>query len=219
MKRPSETLLICFCVLYLIFMAALAARSDSDNRIFMAAKRALLSNDTDQFSEIIAEHPDGINATDKQGRTFLIIACGNLSLPFNTVQYLVDEDVEIDVISSRGRTALSIVMRQGRASVIKYLVDQGAEWSISDRSNIVNINELELVKYFVEDGIDIDYQDERGSTALMKAVINNNTELVKYLLENGADFDIENSSGLTALDYAAKKKRVYIENLIKSGGE
>ena len=45
---------------------------------------------------------------------------------------------------------------------------------------------LEIVKYLVEHGADVNAKTENGVTVLMSATYNNNSEMVKFLVEHGA---------------------------------
>ena len=62
-----------------------------------------------------------------------------------------------------------------------------------------------LVKTLIEAGSDMNHQDERGRTALVRAVKNDYIETVFLLLMKGADASIQDVYGKTALDYAQER--------------
>jgi len=47
------------------------------------------------------------------------------------------------------------------------------------------------VKYLIEQGADINIENESGETPLFNACSSGNENLVKYLIEHGADINIE----------------------------
>lgn len=53
----------------------------------------------------------------------------------------------------------------------------------------------------------INWQDDRGRTALMYAAMFGRTKVIKFLLDKGADPSLKDVNGLTALSYASS----YIE--------
>lgn len=76
---------------------------------------------------------------------------------------------------------------------------------------------LELVRYHVRTGIDINYKHpEFLTTALIVSVENNHSEVVKYLLENGADPKlIDGFSSKNALEVAKVYKHKALVKLIE----
>ena len=62
---------------------------------------------------------------------------------------------------------------------------------------------LSLVKFFVENGADPNYQDGFGNTALISASRWGHREVVRFLLTKGADPSLKTKDGHTALDEAA----------------
>ena len=99
----------------------------------------------------------------------------------------------------------------------KFCENINAEYEISKNTKSKNLNLLQLLilssnkestREFIKNNInlfkdDINYQNEKGWTALMMACRNSNTysnnEIVKLLLENGADINLKENDGLTAL--------------------
>jgi hypothetical protein len=61
---------------------------------------------------------------------------------------------------------------------------------------------LDLVKYLIEQGADINTSDSMGDTPLMKAASLGKANIVRYLLERYADVQLTNINGKTAFDLA-----------------
>ncbi|SEL43054.1 Ankyrin repeat-containing protein [Aquimarina amphilecti] len=68
--------------------------------------------------------------------------------------------------------------------------------------------DLELVKYYVKTGVDINYQHpEAMTTPLIESFRFGNIDIAKFLLKNGADVHAkEGFSGDTALSVATEKQ-------------
>ncbi|REE91690.1 hypothetical protein A8990_104198 [Paenibacillus taihuensis] len=60
---------------------------------------------------------------------------------------------------------------------------------INDFFNEISNGDLDEIKVFIENGINVNEKDENGQTALMAAVMSNNPAAVKLLLERKADVD------------------------------
>jgi hypothetical protein len=68
-------------------------------------------------------------------------------------------------------------------------------------------------------GAELDFQDERGWTALMKGCKSGSAEVVLELLHAGADATRINSDGRTAMDWAEAYGRADIQELIGLAGQ
>ncbi len=80
-----------------------------------------------------------------------------------------------------------------------------------DKGNLKTIGKL-IVDY----KLDINAKDDKGITALMYAVINEQTHVIELLVKLGADQSIQDKDGYTALMHACKKKnKSIIEALLK----
>ena len=64
-------------------------------------------------------------------------------------------------------------------------------------------NHLDVVRYLVEQGADIEKADRDNQTPLIWASYYGHLEVVRYLLEQGADRDKANNNGYTSLHNAA----------------
>ncbi|MBA2651596.1 MAG: hypothetical protein H0U73_04935 [Tatlockia sp.] len=78
--------------------------------------------------------------------------------------------------------------------------------AISNREVIPN---LFTVLYHLKNGVDIDYQDALGRTALMHALSMQYENIANYLLNQGADPLLEDSSGIKARDLIFENSPLY----------
>ena len=53
---------------------------------------------------------------------------------------------------------------------------------------------LEMVKFFVEKGADVNEKDVYGRTPLIRAYIHGYSDIVSYLAENGAEINVNGIS-------------------------
>ncbi|WP_103070546.1 ankyrin repeat domain-containing protein [Aquimarina sediminis] len=61
------------------------------------------------------------------------------------------------------------------------------------------VADMELLKKFIDSGVDINYQGENGYTGLMIAAYNGQREVVEFFLAKGADLCLKDKRGNTAL--------------------
>jgi ankyrin repeat protein len=73
---------------------------------------------------------------------------------------------------------------------------------------------IEVVEFFLENGVEIDLRDDRGQTALHRSVRTSQPEMVKYLLARGADRNIKDNDGRTAYDWAIAVYEPQIADLL-----
>ncbi|XP_063399675.1 KN motif and ankyrin repeat domain-containing protein 2-like [Mytilus trossulus] len=78
--------------------------------------------------------------------------------------------------------------------------------------------DIEALKLSLQNGAVIDYQDERGDTALMWAVMRGHLEICRFLIDRGCKIDITNRDGQTALMIAAREGHLEICRLLIDTG-
>ena len=107
-------------------------------------------------------------------------------------------------------------------TLLKYFVNKNFKYELTKNTKSKNLNSLQIlifssneesVKEFLKNNIiffkdEINYQNEKGWTALMMACRNSNNysnnEIVKLLLENGADPNLKDYNGWTSLMSACR---------------
>ena len=66
--------------------------------------------------------------------------------------------------------------------------------------------QLEVTRYLLSSGVELNTRDDRGRTALFLSVSGQHTEVTKALLEAGADLDSEDQDGVTVRSLARKEE-------------
>jgi len=89
-----------------------------------------------------------------------------------------------------------------------------------------NFNRLNVVRFLLENGADVNIADNKGTTPLMLASDNCNINLVRLLLDNGADIHMTDDRGRTALIRACISNKSskatqlsFIKFLLENGAE
>lgn len=134
----------------------------------------LLINSDDKQALDTFIKKNGIDAVDRDGRTFLLsaVAKNNLSL----VSYLIEQNYDLSAADNQGMTALHIAAIHDYCNMAELLLDKGAE---------------------------IDPVDVWGNTPLWRAAMNSpdeNSSTAKLLLARGADKNKKNNSGVAPTD-------------------
>jgi hypothetical protein len=79
-------------------------------------------------------------------------------------------------------------------------------------------NNLAAVQKLLDDGVDVNWKDNIGSTALCWASVEGRVEIIKLLLDRGAQIDIQNIVGWTALMIAVWNGKVECVRLLQERG-
>ena len=155
-------------------------------------------DDNSEMSRLLKSHgvpPRDINAPGFMGWPPLPYACrGDKGEHPESVLRLLKLGADIDVRSTKGKTALHCASKAGFVKVIDVLIENGAT---------------------------IDATDNKGETPLMEAIrstIKNSEkqqQAIEKLLLNGADPNFKNKSGATPLQIATQKRREGTDEIVR----
>ncbi|MDG7055225.1 MAG: ankyrin repeat domain-containing protein, partial [Wolbachia endosymbiont of Menacanthus eurysternus] len=87
-----------------------------------------------------------------------------------------------------------------------------------DRSSARYKRELDIVRYLVKKGANVNAKDKNGNTPLHFATMVGKVDIAKVLLKHNADVNAENNEGRTALYYAVKYNHQKLVELLLAYG-
>jgi len=160
----------------------------------------------DNFDKIISENPQIINYQEsKYGNTLLMLTITNQQLkPFKA---LLKKGAAVNTHNTFDGTSPLIEACSSKYYNIiftKILIEYGA--NINDietgkrrQENSTRLTplmaasktgNLDLVRFLVSNGADVNYQNEFGQSALSESVMTDNYKVAYYLLQNGANYNL-----------------------------
>jgi ankyrin repeat protein len=144
------------------------------------------------------------------GRTSLIYACINNNMEL--VKLLVQFKADVNKRGNNRGSALIHASRNGNIRIVKYLLNNGAvvNQTIGEDGynalmqackyyNNIYPKTLDVIRHLLDQGIDINYHDKQGQTALMNSCYSGYYLAVKYLIDQGVDINYQDKSGETAI--------------------
>lgn len=176
----------------------------------------------------------GISTTeiDHEGNTPLMSAVFRGGL--NMVKTLQPTKEEINHKNKKGETAFLRAAKLGKPDVLAYLIKNGANTSITNKTGenayfyLIDRYSRKNKTMFTEKlallqplSIDASTTNSKGETLLHSAVAKNDTELISTLLGMGIDINQADKNGLTPLHKAVQvaKNLKMIEFLIQKGAK
>lgn len=166
--------------------------------------KAVQDEDITAIESIVSSNPNIINYQDSiYGNTLLMLTIMNQK--FNSFKTLLNKGADVNIHDTfDGTSALIDACSYNFYDTIyaKMLVEYGAnvndiETGKRREGNSTRLtpliaaskaNWLDMIKYLVSKGADVNYQNEYGQSALSESVMLGNYEVTYYLLLNGADY-------------------------------
>jgi hypothetical protein len=188
------------------------ARADSYVDFFRAVK-------TDNAATVKALLASGFdpNALSEGGQTPLYLAIKDES-PKVVEALLASPAVKIELANPAGETALMMAAMRGRLDWTRQLVAMGAAvrrdgWTpLHYAASGPNV---EVVRFLLEQGADIDAIAPNGASPLMMAARYGAEASVRLLIARGADKRVRNSLNQSAVDYARIAGREFLVPLLQ----
>ncbi|HEY9061657.1 MAG TPA: ankyrin repeat domain-containing protein [Pseudobacteroides sp.] len=136
------------------------------------------------------------------------------------VEYLLKNGADMDDID--GYSALMTAISVGDFNIVKMLVEKGSNLEFQNEWNnrntaIITAGEngsRNILEYVIKKGANINYQNNKGETALIRAVSCGWEDNVRVLVENKADMNLKDKDGRTAMDYAKNLKNKNIAKIL-----
>ena len=160
-----------------------------------------------EVTKFLVEKGAQMDVKNKEGNTPLHEAID--SRHTEVVKYLLEKSASIDVRNENDETPICLAhdCPEVLNIIIEILGSQSSfEWLKSEKPHCPTLlhyaakkNYLEVIKHLIESGIDIDSENNLGSTPLHLAIENQHFDVVKCLIDNGANVDIRDKEDFTPL--------------------
>ena len=175
----------------------------------------------DLAAQLIAEHPEQVNARDSWGDPTMYAATigGNTDI----ISLLLEHGADVDDRCGGGWSSLHWSSFYGTLSVGQYLLDHGADINARTMNDWTPLfgatcrGQVEFVQMLLERGAVIDARDDRGKTSLYLAVRGGWIEVARLLIKYGADVNARDETGKTPSQYTTKLE--ILELLSEHGSE
>ncbi|MFC1781163.1 ankyrin repeat domain-containing protein [Planctomycetota bacterium] len=168
-----------------------------------------------EMAELLIAHGADVDVKDYNGRTPFIVALTRIDI--DMVKLLVEHGARFDAKLPNGMTVLQYAASQGGSrEIVEVLISQGVDTSSFHMAACVG--DLSRVKELIEQGTEVDVQDEAGWTALCWAVFTGKTDIAEFLIVEGADINTQIDYDSTLLHEAAQVGSPSLVELLISNG-
>ena len=199
--------------------------------------KAVEDENTKKIDKIVSENPEIINYQEsKYGNTLLMLTIMNQQLkPFKA---LLKRGADVNIHNTFDGTSSLIKACSSKfynITFVKMLIEYGADVNDVETGERRKENgtrltpliaasrtgRLDLVRFLVSKGADVNYQNEFGQSALSKSVMVDEYKVAYYLLQNGADYNrpiyyrFDNSVPIEKRDPKDKGKPMYLWDVLK----
>ncbi|KKT23374.1 MAG: hypothetical protein UW09_C0004G0119 [candidate division TM6 bacterium GW2011_GWF2_43_87] len=186
--------------------------------------KAVSQKDFVAADQAIADGAD-INGVDTLGRTPLHCAT-EIDNNIEAIKYLVGKGVDVDKINYTTLCPpLYEALKRGDFEAIECLVGAKANIKLPYTTNTAwnflhdaarENWKVSVIKYLIEQGLNIDQANTAGETPLHLAAQNGNEAVVRCLVEAGASISLKNVNNKTPRDEAVENKQSLVVDYLDS---
>ncbi len=183
---------------------------------------ALTLGDNDICGQILLK--SGANIHQKIANNVTLLHAAVKGKHLDIIKQLLDQGIDPNETDEEGHSALQLAAKNGDLDSFKLLMQRGAEIKALDKSNAGVLHyacgwdkPIDMAKFLVEQGLDVNLKNKEGETALLIAVKNENLAVALYLIDKKANLNDQDEKGNTALHYAVEKysKKMMVLLLLK----
>lgn len=156
---------------------------------------------------VLLERGADPDARDGDGNAAIHLATAHENAE-HILPVLLAHSADIDSRTRKGETPLMIAVKNGRADIVKLLIDSGADIGAKDDFEYNAFHHsayqerADIVRILLANWADVDGVSRYGRTALHIAADRGHGSVVKVLKEAGANLKLKDRNGKTAMDLA-----------------
>ena len=148
----------------------------------------------------------GVSGCSTDPNDLMIKAAANGDV--QKVEECLDQGADVSYKDKKGKTAIGVAVRGNHVSVVRVLLIEGIKGSnpdsfLGDAQGAAIMGHVEVVREFLDAGIDVNAKNKYGQTLLHVASAEGQTEVVQELVDRGALIDARDSGGSTAVFHAS----------------
>lgn len=163
-----------------------------------------------------------IKGKDKLGNSLLHAAVSGKNA--DIIKLCLKKGLNVNLANTEGKTPLYLAVESGSLDVAKLLVANGANATCRDNNGkgVLHVAADKVDKQMLEflltlKGIQVNWKDNQGNTALHYAALHNRTSLCGMLIRRGADPDIRNAQNKCPGDYISRWNRHDYDRAVQEG--
>ena len=141
---------------------------------------------------------------------------------YQKVEEMLDKDAAVNYKDSKKLVALAYALENDDRKMFRLLLSSGANSKVEilNKSSLliyyVTLKKYLMIEDLLKSGIDPNFQDRLGMTALMHSIEKSNVNAVNILIKQDFDKEVTDFSGKTIFDYAALSRNLLIKKMIQS---
>ncbi|MFC1793591.1 ankyrin repeat domain-containing protein [Planctomycetota bacterium] len=196
------------------FLIAKGADINANKAGYTSLTWAVWNDDLDMIKLLVAHGAD-VNfkpENDDPAFFYCIWSDHNIEL----AKLFVAHGASLDKKNNNGWTVLWSSVEDGNQELVEFFVSKGA--TAPEFHLAACLGDLDRVKSFVKEGVDVDVKDEAGWTPLCWAASTAEEEVAEFLIGKGAAIDARTNNNRTPLHQAATAGAAKLTSLLISKG-
>ena len=160
-----------------------------------------------------------IGMQDEKKKSLLHYAV--LGSAMDVIHYLLDLDINVNMVDSHGETPLFDCARKGKLDIAKLLISKFATVNVENRVGELPIHlaafkgEIDMIKLLIESGSYLNKKTAEDKLPVHYAIAGGRVDVIPFLLKEGnQSWFIKDTYGNTLLHHAAKTSSVQTIDLL-----
>jgi len=159
---------------------------------------------------VLLDNKVNVNIKTNTNENFLhmMVSRGDMMI----IERLLNSTIDKNMVGNNGFSPIMIAISEYNFDMAKYLYNRGCTTIVTDKQNCLTMcierNNMEMTRFFLEKGAQINKLNVNGITPLLAAVNINDLEMVMLMIEHGADPNLFDSKKNSPVYEAIKLKNV-----------